>query len=341
MLHLSLTAEQQRELETVSRQAVGRVALRAHMVLLSGRGCPVAQIALIHACGEEVVRIWLHRYQRAGVVGLYDQPKSGRPPKDRLAGPSIAAQASQSPRCSGHVQACWRVGRLTCLLASRFRQRRSLSSVRRSLHRMGWRWARPRLAPAMACQPDPDAPAKLAAIAAAWTPARAGLAHLLLLDESDLHLLPVVRAMGMKGPRVRVRTPGQNARHAFFGTLEALGGHGHWADHDRKLAVPFVAFLDQLLAASPVGTLSLVLENAPTHTAKVVARWAAAHPRAQLLRLPTSAAHEVNPVERIWGLLKSDVAADRLEGNLATLVAHPRRFCAELAPHPVKLPAAA
>jgi transposase len=87
MLNLTLTAKQQRELRTVSRHAVGRVALRAHMVLLSGRGCPVAQIALIHDCGEDVVRTWLHRYQRHGVAGLCDRPKSGRPPKERLAGP--------------------------------------------------------------------------------------------------------------------------------------------------------------------------------------------------------------------------------------------------------------
>jgi transposase len=341
MVHLTLTADQQRELQLVSRQAVGRVALRAHMVLLSGRGCPVAQIALIHDCGEDVVRTWLHRYQRLGVAGLYDLPKSGRPPKERLAGPIVDAQASQSPRCSGHVQACWSVGRLTRFLASRFRLRLSVSSVRRYLRRMGWRWARPRLAPAGGRHPDPAAPAKLAALAQAWIQAQQGLAHLLFLDESDLHLLPVVRAMWMKGRRVRVPTPGQNARHAFFGALEAIGGQWHWADHDRKLAIHFVAFLDQLLAAYPTGPLYLVLDNAPTHTAKVVARWAAAHPRAQLLWLPTYAAHEVNPAERIWGLLKSEVAADRLEGNLATLVGHARRFCTELAPHPVKPPAAA
>ena len=341
MLHLTLTAEQQRELQVISRQAVGRVALRAHMVLLSGRGCPVSQIALIHECGEDVVRTWLHRYQQHGIAGLYDQPKSGRPVKDRRAGPIIEAQASQSPRCSGHVQACWSVGRLTRFLASRFRLRLSLSSVRRYLHRMGWRWGRPRLAPAAARHPDPAASAKLAAIADAWSQARAGLAHLLFLDESDLHLLPVIRAMWMHGPRVRVPTPGQNARHACFGALEALSGQWHWADHARKLAVHFVAFLDQVLAAYPTGPLYLVLDNAPTHTAKLVTHWAAAHPRAHLLWLPTYAAHESNPVERLWGLLKSDVAADRLEGNLATLVGHARRFCAELAPHPVKLPVAA
>ena len=106
MVHLELTDAQRRELHLLSRQAVGRVALRAHLVLLSGRGCPVPQIALIHDCGEDVVRTWRHRYQRLGVAGLYDLPKSGRPPKERRSGPIVDAQASQSPRCSGDPQAC-------------------------------------------------------------------------------------------------------------------------------------------------------------------------------------------------------------------------------------------
>ena len=131
MVHLELTNEQCRELHVLSRQAVGRVALRAQMVLLSGRGCPVPQIALIHDCGEDVVRIWLHRYQRLGVAGLYDLPKSGRPPKDRLAGPIVDAQASQSPRCSGHPHACWSVGRLACFLSGRCHLRLAGASVRR------------------------------------------------------------------------------------------------------------------------------------------------------------------------------------------------------------------
>ena len=70
MVHLELRSEQRRELQVLSHQAVGRVTLRAQMVLLSGRGCPVPQIALIHDCGADVVRTWLHRYQRLGVAGL-------------------------------------------------------------------------------------------------------------------------------------------------------------------------------------------------------------------------------------------------------------------------------
>lgn len=339
MVHLELTDAQRRELHTLSRQAVGRVALRAQMVLLSGRGCPVPQIALIHGCGEDVVRTWLHRYQRHGIAGLYDRRKSGRPPKDRLAGFIVDAQASQSPRCSGHVQPCWSVGLLTAFLAWRFRLRLSGASVRRYLHQMGWRWARPRLAPVR--KVDPPADAKQAAIQTAQQAVARGRGRLLYLDDADLHRLPVVRAMWMKGPRVRVPTPGQNARHTFCGALEAASGQWQWADHPHKRAVHFVAFLDQLAAAYPSDPLYLVLDNAPIHTAKVVHAWLRAHPRVVALWLPTYAAHQANPAERIWGLLKTAVAANRLAGSRDELVLAARQFFNELAPHPVRLPTAA
>lgn len=339
MIYVHLTENQRDELGVVSRQAIGRVALRAQMVLLSDRGFTVSQIALIHACGEDVVRIWLHRYEQHGVAGLEDEPRSGRPPKDRLAGQIVDAQANQSPPCSGHVQACWSVALLTAFLAQRFRLVLSCASVRRALHQMGWRWARPRLAPAR--KPDPEAEAKRTALREAHAQARQGLAHLLYLDESDLHLLPLIRAMWMKGPRRRIPTPGTNRRRAFFGALDAVSGQWFSADHERKLAVHFVAFLQRLAAVYPTGTVYLALDNAPTHTAKVVQRWLAAYPRMHVLWLPKYAAHEVNPVERIWGLMKSAVAADRLAGSIEELAAAARRFFAILAPHPVKLPIAA
>jgi transposase len=343
MVLVKLTAEQRRELERVSRHAVGRVALRAQMVLLSGRGFPVPQIALIHDCGQDVVRIWLHRYEREGVAGLEDEPKSGRPPKDPLARHIVDAQASQSPECSGHVQSCWTVALLAVFLAARFRLALSGSSVRRHLKGMGWRWARPRLAPASVLRRkrDPATERKREAIAAALAQVARGAAHLLYCDECDLHLLPVVRKMWMKGPRVRIPTPGQNARRAFFGALDAASGVFHWADQERKLATHFVAFLERLAATYPTGTLYLVLDGAPTHTAKVVAKWLAAHPRVRILWLPKYAGHEDNPAERIWGLMKDKVAANRLAGSIEQLVAAARRFFTALPPHPAALPVAA
>jgi transposase len=177
MMYVHLTERQRDELSTLSRQAVGRVALRAHMVLRSDRGFSVQEIAAIHACGQDVGRTWRPRDERAGVAGLEDDPRSGRPPRDPLAGLIVEAQASQSPPWSGHVQTCWSVARLSAFLAERLRLLLSCASVRRLLHQMGWRWARPRLAPAR--MPDPEAQAKRTALQEATEQARQGLAHLL------------------------------------------------------------------------------------------------------------------------------------------------------------------
>jgi transposase len=336
MIRMNLSEDQRRELQEASRQAVGRVALRAQMVLLCDRGYRVPQIAQIHECGEDVVRLWLHRYAEEGISGLTDEPRSGRPPKDRLAAMIVDTQASQSPECSGHARSFWTVATLTAFLCSRFRLTLSRASVRRALHRMGWRWARPRLAPARKI--DPENGAKLAALATSQEAVTAGQGHLLYLDECDLHLLPTIRAMWMKGPRLRVPTPGTNAKHAFFGALDARSGRWHWVDHPRKLAVHFVAFLEQVATQYPTGPLYLALDNAPTHRATVVQRWLADHPRVHALWLPTYAAHEANPVERIWGMLKTDVAANRLAGSLATLVDAAHRFFHGLPLYPVALP---
>jgi transposase len=152
-MRIHLTDEQRREIERVSQQAGGRVALRAPMVLLAGRGYRVPQIARIHDCGEDVVRQWLHRSQDQGVVGLEDAPRRGRPPKDRLAAQIVDTQAGQSPECSGYVHSGWTVSLLTAFLATRFGLLLARASVRRDRHRRGWRWARPRLAPPRSAGP--------------------------------------------------------------------------------------------------------------------------------------------------------------------------------------------
>jgi len=309
-------------------------------VLLRARGYTVQQIAAIFAVGEDVVRDWLHRYQRAGPTGLDDRPRPGRPPRDRLARHVVDTQASQSPRAVGLVQSCWTVGLLAAFLAARFRLRLSPSSVRRHLKAGGWRWARPRLAPATHApagqrKVDPASEWKLAQIARAL----AATSPVLYLDECELQLLPVIRNMWMKGPRVRVPTPGRNAKRAVFGALDARTGALQYALRERKRAVDFVAFLEQLARAYPTGELVLVLDNVVTHDAKLVRAWLArpGHARIRLLWLPKYSAHEHNPIERAWGLLKDQVAANRLHGSIDALAEEAQRFLAEArfrAPHP-------
>lgn len=342
-----LSHEQRRALMVLRRRAVGRVALRAQMVLWSAQGMSACRIAELLEIGEDVVRTWLRRYQESGPDGLVDRPRPGRPPRERLARPIVDTQASNPPCNNGLVQTCWTVGLLAAFLLARFGLALSPSSVRRHLKASGWRWGRPRLAPATHApgrqrKGDPAAGTKLKLIERAL----ASAATVLYLDACDLQLLPIIRACWMKGPRRRVPTPGQNAKRVIFGALDARTGALASLIRPRKRAVDFVTFLEHLARAYPVGAVVLVLDNVVTHDAKLVRAWLARpeHTRFRLLWLPKYTAHEHNPIERVWGLLKAAVAANRLHGSIELLVAQAERYLSETrfrAPHPANQTAAA
>ncbi len=55
------------------------LAQRARIVLLAADGVPLEQIARQVAVDRNVVRRWVARYRAAGVDGLRDRPRPGRP----------------------------------------------------------------------------------------------------------------------------------------------------------------------------------------------------------------------------------------------------------------------
>ncbi len=58
--------------------AVGPVR-RARIVLLAADGVPLDRIAREVGVRRNVVRTWVDRYRAAGLAGLQDRPRSGRP----------------------------------------------------------------------------------------------------------------------------------------------------------------------------------------------------------------------------------------------------------------------
>lgn len=57
------------------------IRTRCQMILLSATGRPVTEIAEITLMNADTVLYWFDRYEAAGLDGLADQPRSGRPPK--------------------------------------------------------------------------------------------------------------------------------------------------------------------------------------------------------------------------------------------------------------------
>ena len=68
---------------THAQTAPVRLARRAHIIALAAHGLSAPQIAHQVQISEKAARHWLKRFEAAGLAGLEDAPRSGRPPTYR------------------------------------------------------------------------------------------------------------------------------------------------------------------------------------------------------------------------------------------------------------------
>lgn len=324
------TDEEFRELQRLTRHAVGRVSQRARMILLSAQHRTVPEIATLFAVSPATVRFWLRRFEVAGPAGLFDAPRSGRPRKLR---PDVTATLARlvqgDPQQAGFLTTLWTVTMLATALIAGLGVVLSPSTLRLGLHRMGLRWGRPRLA--MPRLVDPDKAGKQWRIVEAVVTASPEAA-ILYADESRIQLLPLVRAMWhWVGQQVRVPTPGTNVSRTLFGALNLRTGRWTYLVRERLVKEDFLALLEHLLAVYPTGPIVLIVDNFSSHKAQVVQTWLVDHPRLSLHYLPTYCS-QLNPVEGIWRQLKNHLAANRLYGSMPLLLETVDAFFHQMTP---------
>ena len=328
MFRITLNDTDKTELHQAARQAKGRISERAHFVLLAAQGFSAPKIGDLFGYEAQTVRSWLQRYQDQGYSGLEDEPRSGRPPKEPFLTAIVQAQASQPPPNSGYLQACWTVALLVLHLVKRFRVMVKPATLRRALHRAGFHWTRPKLAPAH--RRDPQAEAKQEHLKQILAIPEA---ILIAEDECDLHLLAVVRAMWQRiSTQTRIPTPGQNAKRGVFGFLNLRTGEWFYHLTEHKRGAEFIVFLDQLLVIYPFNLIFVLVDNASIHTSKAVKKWVADHSRLELVYLPTYSGHKLNPVEKVWWALKAEISANRCFKTLKDLDSAIQRFFATFTP---------
>jgi transposase len=324
------TDEERKELERMVRQEVGRVSQRAQMILLSARRKKVPEIADTFDVCLPTVRFWIRRFDDSGPDGLYDRPRSGRPRKitDEVRG-MIVQLMQEDPQQEGNLATFWTVAMLALALTRKLTVTLSLSTLRETLHQLGLRWGRPRLA--MPAKVDPEKAQKQWKIAKAAVEAPPEAA-ILYADESRIQLLPLIRAMWhWAGQQVRVPTPGSNTTRALFGALNIRTGQWTYLVRERIRKEDFVAFLEHLLLVYPRHPIILIVDNYSSHTAHLVRDWLEAHPRLQLYYLPKYCSH-LNPVEDIWLRLKNQVSANRLYGSMKVLLETVEAFFHDMTP---------
>ncbi len=113
-----LEEEEYRTLKQVASRtlAAGRVK-RAQIILLSNQGYIATEIALRLEMREKTVRLWISRFNRAGLEGLQEKAKAGRPPvysTDEVA--TVLALALTAPQSLGLPFHVWTLDRLVAYL---------------------------------------------------------------------------------------------------------------------------------------------------------------------------------------------------------------------------------
>jgi len=152
-MEIAPTPAQRSELEAAAAaEPRVRAWRRYRAVLLLADGEAPAAVARVLGCGVSSVYGWAARWRRAGVAGLREGDHGGGRP--RLGGPGeglLAELLGQDPQARGHRATGWTVPLLRAELAAAGFPAGG-RTVRRALHRLGWRWKRPRF---VLGRPDP------------------------------------------------------------------------------------------------------------------------------------------------------------------------------------------
>ena len=322
------TDEELEELSRMKRQEVGRVAMRAHMVLLSDRGRPPSEIADLHAVSHPTVYKWIDRFDEEGPSGLYDREREGRPRElGKEARKEIERLLEGNPTEEGQNATRWTAPRIAEHLERELGIDVHEDTVRSALKQMEYSWTRPRrkLPPT-----DPEAYRKrLQAIVEAV--AEAGPeASVLAEDETQVKRFPPLRRQWQPvGEQRPVRVPEGNDERTLYGTLDLTSGQTHVQAYEKGRSDYTIEYLESVLEQIE-GQILLVWDQVSWHTSNEVTRWLESCNRIETYLLPVRSP-ETNPMEDLWRKLKEQVAAC-LERSLNALLESCHRYFETLSP---------
>ena len=295
--------ERARMLAELRRARYGYL-LALHLLLLCAAGRTPSEIAGVLFCSRSSVYRVVKAY-RAGTLTVEDSTVAPAGwARLRILTPSlkrsVVALLKTGPWTWGWCRTRWSCATLALELQARRGVAVSTETMRRWLHELGWVWKRAKLA---AKDDDPQRVEKLARIRFVFEhlPAQAAL---FFADELDIHLLPKVGYQWMpKGEQVEILTPGTNQKRYLAGALDMRTGtivHRVWWRKTHGLFLDLLQALDSTYPQLRFPHLYVVVDNYKIHKAQAVERWLAAHPRFELLFLPTYCP-KASPIERAFG----------------------------------------
>jgi transposase len=312
--------------------------LRMHIVLLASDGRSPTEIARVLFCSRTTVYAVVARFVGDKRAAFLDRRRRG---PGSLVDESANERIGRLLEEESPVEHGWLRSRWSCklLAVELFKERALLPSrdtIRRALHRMGFRWRRPRPVP-----PEKDSEDRRERMRARLDDVLAMVekAGSFFQDETRLETNPKVGFCWMrKGSQRRLRTPGTNRKVWISGALNFGTGGFHWVTGDRKNDELFVKLLDRLRRVySSHKELHLAADNDSSHTSKRVEKYVEdSGGRIHLHPLPPWTP-ESNPVELVWWSLHEAVSRNHECSDLDALVQFAEGYLEESQPFVLRL----
>ncbi len=267
-----------------------RMAFRARIILAAWRGQVSRDIARTLNTREATVSKWRRRFHQAGLSGLADRPRSGKPA--RYSGATVRGILSCLDEAPPAGYATWSGP----LIAQKLNI--GVDYVWQVLRKQGISLSRRH---SWCVSTDPAFAVKAADIVGLYLePPRNAL--VLCVDEKPA-IQALERAQGwIKLPNGKALTGfnheyKRNGTTTLFAALDVATGLVRTGHYKRRRRRQFLNFMNGLIAEYPDQEIHVILDNLNTHKPKVD-RWLPRHPNVHLHYTPTHASW-MNQIE-IW-----------------------------------------
>ena len=301
---------------TRSSSVTAGSAQRARIVLLAADGLANTEIAARVGVSRPTVIAWRARYETAGLDGLDDEPRSGRPRHvDHEA--IIAATLSPPPKKLGVTHWSSR------LLATRL-------GVGNATIARAWReyGVQPWRRETFKFSTDPELVAKVTDVIGLYLAPPENAIVLCVDEKSQIQALDRTAPILPMRPGLPERATHDYVRHGtttLFAALDIATGQVTGTCLPRHRHQEFLRFLKQVAKAYPDQELHLVMDNYATHKRVEVRDWLAANPRIHAHFTPTSGSW-LNLVEVWFGIIQRQAIGRGTFTSVSDLVTKIRAF---------------
>ena len=270
------------------------LAQRARIVLLAADGEPNVVIAEKVGVSRPTVIDWRNRYGAKGIVGLEDDPRSGRP-REVDYGKVVSTTLAPPPKKYGVTH--WSSRLLGRHLGV---SNGTIAAIWRQAGVQPWR------AETFKFSTDPQLVAKVTDVVGLYLAPPENAIVLCVDEKSQIQALDRTAPMLPMQPGLPERRTHDYVRHGtttLFAALEIATGQVTAAVKPRHRHQEFLAFLKQVARAYPDQQLHLVMDNYAAHKRVEVRDWLEANPRIHVHFTPTSGSW-LNLVEVWFGIIE-------------------------------------